>query len=514
MKTVKATLAERNKPAVAFVFALCVGLTGLHVDAEPVTGTWIGASSYKFIDKTNWVNKIRPGRYKETDGNGNVVTNGDFGGTMIFSNESTGWATQLVTENFVSISNMVFRGANIQRFYYPDWGSNQINLEPGGRYEVEESAGQVPYFKAGGSIWICALTEANQYIDIINNSLNGALKIGSLHNTQQVSGQLRPRINFGGQGDIEIISGAWSPSHWTVNRSVQMLVLKQTGNGKLVINTGNGLYFWGLVAPASETERMIEITEGNLLHLEAVGDAAADLNMDVDADLKIVGTGKISFGNGGYSSSYIDIASGKTLTMGVGLKDAYGGGAKGYVVHGGGTLVFTASCTNTIAGMPMIEYSSTVRTPVIGDAGSTTSPLGASTTVALSEGGRLVYTGPGETASRNFLIRWGSTMHLEQAGSGPLEITGRVSPTTINNVTLDLVNDTVLDGTLAGEVADDASGKKLSIEKTGTGVWRINCAASYTGGTAVKAGTLAIGSDGSLPVRWRSDPMVRSKIPQ
>ena len=54
------------------------------------TGYYIGNSAHKLGEINNWKDGIRPGRF--IDGG---VTNGTFGGTMIFADNATGWGVNL-----------------------------------------------------------------------------------------------------------------------------------------------------------------------------------------------------------------------------------------------------------------------------------------------------------------------------------------------------------------------------------------------------------------------------------
>lgn len=454
--------------------------------AGEVTGYYIGNSDHKLGEINNWKDGIRPGRFID-DG----VTNGTFGGTMIFDDNATGWGVNLFTHNpaMVSVSNMVFRGGGLAKdFLVPDYQT--LWLEPGGRLEIEADSEKTLTFGNATFLKIRDAANEGEYVDIVNHSTVHPLRIGSVGNTQVSTSPLKPEFRFSGEGDI-VLAYSYTPNGFSpaANGSAVVFVFNQTGTFK---HEGqHDTYADAIVVPASDTFRRIELnTKGFRLRREGVC-------LDIGADTVITGPQCLDFGQYNYNQSKINVAAGKTLTLDMGkLTTSYGGGnLKGICFTGGGTTVFTERVTNT-AEKVYIEGSAIVKSPVVGAAGSISSPMGAGDGISLAWG-TFVYTGAGETTDRGFEMRYASTAWLEHAGTGPLVIAGDFGTPGSGSSTLRLVNGTDQEATYSGLLADNASGT-LAVAKQGGGLWRIDCAATYTGATTVEGGTLALGPSGSI----------------
>lgn len=474
--------------------ALCLALSLVSMPetafGEEVTGYYIGNSAHSLGNDGNWKDNIRPGRFD--DGG---VTNGSYGGTMVFDDQATGWGTNLYTHSpaMVSVSNMVFRGVSEKAFVIPDYMT--VWLEPGGRLEFEAGSGKTLAFGIGTYLKIQGLTEAGQFVDIVNHSTDNALLLGSFGNTQSVADSLRPEFRFSGEGDIILHANSSTPNGYSAlaNGSIPVFVFNQTGAFRH--EGAHDTFADALIVPASETSRRIELNAHGfrLRRMKSDGDA-----LQIGADTVIAGPATLDFGWDDWDVCRVSVAEGKTLTLDVGkLTTSYKSGSlKGIWFIGYGTTVFTASVTNT-AEKVYIENNATVKSPVVGAAWSETSPMGTNECISLANDGRFVYTGAGETTDRGFEIRYASSACLQQAGTGPLVVAGDFKTPDSGSSTLELLNDTVQDATYSGMMADNGSGK-LAVVKRGGGLWRINCAATYTGTTKVEGGTLALGPSGSI----------------
>jgi autotransporter-associated beta strand protein len=455
------------------------------------TGYYIGNSAHKLGDINNWKDGIRPGRFID-DG----VTNGTFGGTMIFDDQA-GWGVNLYTHNpaMVSVSNMLFRGASEKAFLIPDYAT--VWLEPGGRIEMEEGCEKTLSFGSSTYIKIRDVAQEGEYIDIVNNSSH-PLSLGGVGNTQTSATQFRPQFRFSGSGDIVLSQNSATPNGWSADTqgSSPVFVFNQTGTFR-----HEGLYqtvLSSLVVPPSDTSRRIELVTKGFSIYETYQSSGITNAVTIGADTVITGPQGLSFGDERGTQSYIAVADGKTLTLDVHLlKTAYkNSSVKGIWFKGTGTTVFTSAVTN-LAEQCYIENGATVKSPIVGAADSEVSPMGRGPCVSVANGGRFVYTGSGETTDRGIQIRYASDGYLEQGGTGPLVMSGNCVIANTGNSNLYLVNDTESEATYSGLLADNGSGK-LAIRKTGSGLWRIDCAATYTGATAVNAGTLALGPSGSI----------------
>ena len=482
-------IGRTRKSLAALGLALSiVSLPGVAL-AEEVTGYYIGGSAHSLGNKDNWKDGIRPGRFD--DGG---VTNGTYGGTMIFDDQATGGNESLQTANLASISNIVFKGEMAKAFSIHDW--DMVRVEPGGRLEIEADSGKTLSFGAGTKLMITDVSSAGQYIDIVNNSKENPLLLGSFGNEQTENSQLYPEFRFSGEGDIVLHTNSWTPNGFnplTTGGSIPVFVFNQTGTFK---HEGlDDTYADALIVPASDTSRRIELnTHGfRLCRMQSRGDA-----IQIGADTVITGAAGLDFGYSDWDYCRVSVAEGKFLTLDVGkLTTSYTSGSwKGIWFVGNGTTILTSSVTNT-SECTYIENYAAVKSPIVGAANSEISPMGRGPCVSVANGGRFVYTGSGETTDRGIQIRYASDGYLEQGGTGPLVMSGSCVIANTGSSTLYFVNDTESEGTYSGLLADNGSGK-LAIRKTGSGLWRIDCAATYTGATTVNAGTLALGPSGSI----------------
>lgn len=138
--------------------------------------------------------------------------------------------------------------------------------------------------------------------------------------------------------------------------------------------------------------------------------------------------------------------------------------------------------------------------------GNASSSLGAPTTSAngtidvgsATAAATLLYTGTGETTDRvvNLAGTTGGAT-LDQSGDGLLKFTGALTATGSGAKTLTLQGSTAGTGEIAGAIVDyTGAGGPLAtrVTKAGNGTWTLSGANTYTGTTAINAGTLQIGN--------------------
>ena len=198
-------IGRTRKSLAALGLALSIVSLPEVAPAGEVTGYYIGGSAHSLGNKDNWKDGIRPGRFD--DGG---VTNGTYGGTMIFDDQATGGNESLQTANLASISNIVFKGEMAKAFSIHDW--DMVRVEPGGRLEIEADSGKTLSFGAGTKLMITDVSSAGQYIDIVNNSKENPLLLGSFGNEQTEDSQLYPEFRFSGEGDIVLHTNSWTPN--------------------------------------------------------------------------------------------------------------------------------------------------------------------------------------------------------------------------------------------------------------------------------------------------------------
>ena len=170
------------------------------------------------------------------------------------------------------------------------------------------------------------------------------------------------------------------------------------------------------------------------------------------------------------------------------------------VISGTGHLSWTTTSgsvvlngLNTASGGMTLTGAGGVSVSQIGADGAAGS-LGTATTT-FGSGGRLTYTGAGETSSHLFNL--GSTGgEIDANGSGALILTADLASAAGTKV-LTLGGTSASANQISGAISDGSSGT-TAVTKTGTGTWVLTGANTYTGGTTVTAGTLTLGADNTL----------------
>jgi autotransporter-associated beta strand protein len=230
----------------------------------------------------------------------------------------------------------------------------------------------------------------------------------------------------------------------------------------------------------------------------------------------VVSSGGLTVGLSGSTSAVGSLGSGDVTTSGsitfqrantYNVTNRISGGG-GVIQFGTGTL--TLSPQNTYTGSTQIYAGvlsiSSLNSVNGGEPPFESSCLGAPTTVAtgtigLASGATatLRYTGGGETTDRVVNLRSSASGTIEQAGTGLLKFTSNFTATGASTKTLTLTGSTAGTGELAGAVVDNSATNKTNLAKTGTGTWTLGGANSYTGTTAVSAGTLVVNGSIASP---------------
>ncbi len=170
-----------------------------------------------------------------------------------------------------------------------------------------------------------------------------------------------------------------------------------------------------------------------------------------------------------------------------------------------GTPIYLTCTTNTYAGQTWISNgrlgAASIRN--VGEASSLGKPANVSDgTIRLGSGGNIValmYLGTGDTSDRVIDLA-GTTggVTLDQAGSGPLTLTGGFTYSGSGSRTLTLDGSTAGTGELTGALTNSASGT-IGLRKQGTGRWTLTGANTYGGSTVVSDGELVLsGTDGAI----------------
>jgi fibronectin-binding autotransporter adhesin len=209
------------------------------------------------------------------------------------------------------------------------------------------------------------------------------------------------------------------------------------------------------------------------------------------------------------TSRFLTISgSGNTVVTGI---IANGGTSTASGLTKGGTGTVGLSGNNTYAGRMFIASGTLVVSSlnkVVG--GSPSSNLGAPTTVANgtiwlgssnpTSTGTLRYIGPGETTDR--VIDLPSTTGngaIDASGTGPLSFSSAFTATGAGSKSLTLLGTSTDDNTIGGAIVDNSAANKTSLVKSGEGKWVLAGANTYSGGTTISGGLLAVsGSAASL----------------
>jgi len=187
------------------------------------------------------------------------------------------------------------------------------------------------------------------------------------------------------------------------------------------------------------------------------------------------GTGAIMLSNNGATGTHQITLSANTLTLGGNIGD--GGNGYGLIKAGGGTL--TLSGANTYNGGTTVGAGTLA---LNNGAAGTTSSSAIGTGALTINGGTLDSTVAGITLGTNNTQSWNSDVTF--AGTQSLNMgTGAVTLGTNRQVTV-AANTLTVGGAIGGGA--------YALTKAGAGVLALNGANTYSGGTTLSAGTLAL----------------------
>jgi autotransporter-associated beta strand protein len=221
------------------------------------------------------------------------------------------------------------------------------------------------------------------------------------------------------------------------------------------------------------------------------------MNASVGSTLTLAGnvSGAPSGGTPGIKT-FVVAGAGDTILSGA-LSD---GGASRVNLTTTSTGVFTLSGVSTFSGPVAINGAGTLSVSKIGSRYSTDSNLGSGTNVSFgANNAKLRYTGAGETSDRLFTVTGGTPLTIEQAGTGPLLLTGDFLTTTTSGVDRELVlqGDGSV-GEFAGVFSDYSEARKNKLTKKGTGTWTLSGDNLFKGAVTISDGILRLTPGGTL----------------
>ena len=206
----------------------------------------------------------------------------------------------------------------------------------------------------------------------------------------------------------------------------------------------------------------------------------------------------------------------KPVTVAAIIADSKGPGGGAFLLKKFGAGTLQLSGKNTYTGQTILEsgaLSVSSFNSFTKGKNTASSSLGAPTDIesgeiVIGEEGKdgecaLIYTGTGETTDRVMnLTGKNATLTFVQSGNGLLKLTSDLLISGYGaDKTIALTGDTAGSGELAGNLANpyDRAGKATTtVTKSGTGIWTLSGANTYSGKTTVKQGTLSLASAKSL----------------
>jgi len=353
-----------------------------------------------------------------------------------------------------------------------------------------------------------------------NNTYGGAITLsGGTTEIASDSGTLTLGGGIGGTGQALAIEGAGDVAITSTGINTGAAgSLAKTGNGALVIAAGGD--YTGATTIGSGGE--IIAAHANALGTTGAGTAVSSggalwlsNNITIGAEaLSLVGTGvstdgalKNVSGNNTFGGAItlggattIQAASGTSLNLSGGIT----GAGIALTINGTGNTTISGTGINTSTGGALTKDQSGVLTILASSdyTGGTTLSAGtirvgnnsALGTGAVTTSGGAILASDSSTAralANNFTINGNTTFGEATTGTGDLALNGALAlggagrTITVNNGL------TTVNGVISG-----TSGNALT--KSGTGTLLLNAANTYSGATTISAGTLALGTAGSI----------------
>ena len=448
--------------------------------AEEKVAIWNGKSSAdrSWFTPGNWVGGVVPGLYTTTV-NGTTVTNGSPGWTARFERSGTDWiVTHESGGTLLSISNIVFSGANGTYSIRPNYKA--IRLEEGGGIYVEESHNKNLDFQC--PIGIYNQKNSSSVFVLENNSSKRFNIVKGFSNFVMDGVFGYPHMRIKGSGKTWLMGSFPSNSGFRPYLDVAL----SEGGELHVNNTVDN--FMGVYVPAGLPAQHIVVKSGSLLKPGVLSNSE---QICAYSDIEISGEGKLSLNLTTEASSHLFVNQGAVMTIATAVTNRNNTAAASFRVSGKGIVRFTGR--NTIPQDIDIR-TAIVEARTIGMAGAE-GDIGLGRSIKIEQNGVLRYTGSGETTDRAIVLGYYTNV-LEQAGTGPVTFTGDVVSSNYLG-TIVFGNDTEFPATLAGRIFTGTYNP--IVIKRGTGEWILSGANNTEGMYYLEGGTLTVGSASSLP---------------
>jgi autotransporter-associated beta strand protein len=292
--------------------------------------------------------------------------------------------------------------------------------------------------------------------------------------------------NTPGVLDFNLVAGDVTVRSTVINNGSGAVSVVKSGGADLIL-TGNNSYTGGTT-----------IYAGGL----RVGNSDSALGTGT---LTIARSALLATANGGGArnlANNVVINSGATASLDGGYAPITLSG----IVSGGGSLttassgsVILSNVANTYTGSSTIGGNNTLSITTIKNVGDATGsslgiPASAATgTIGISNSGRLLYTGTGNTTDR-VLNLTGTTANatptIDQSGTGVLRFDSSLTSSGAASKNLTLQGSTAGTGEFAGVIQNNSATNTTALTKAGSGTWSLLGTNTYTGNTTVNAGVL------------------------
>ncbi len=350
----------------------------------------------------------------------------------------------------------------------------------------------------------------------LNNILGNAFEFGGTLDLGGAARTIAAKTNSGVTFDNVISNDAAGGLTITTSNSSNVTlkglntytgITTTSGNGAVTVSNINNTGFAGNLGMNSVI-RLGSATNAGALNYIGAGETT-DRSIDLGgttggATISTTGATGALVVSGGVTASG---AGAKTLTLRGNSAPALVNAINGVIADSssGATLV-TKRDTGTwsLGGLNTYTGTTTVNegTLVVNTLGltGTASSVGEAATVALGSGNNTVvlnYVGAGETTDHTFDLA-GSTgsVTIDTSGAtGALTITGNITASGAGSKVLTLAGSNNLNA-IQGTISNNSVANTTSLVKTGNGSWILSGANTYSGGTLIRNGTLAVSSIG------------------
>ena len=472
------TILPHGRRIAALAIAAALAAAAFARDT-PVTAYWTGASDRYWTNSANWAGGVVPGLVLDGDG----IETGNKNDRALFSGDQTITATSILTSGLTFISNVVFSGS-VPAITF----AQNLPMGQHGVFSIESDVENMPTFSAAFGFGSHVPPTENPYMSIYNKAAGKTLTIlhWGLYTFEGKKKSNDGSVLIYGAGNVSINGwGSWDSG----NGIAPSLYLYQEGDGRLIFNTTymsvRAMYFY------NSGTRKVEVPAGKILNMSGGGYN----QFTAHTDAYIYGDGETWLSGSKGRNGMQGIDPGKTLWIDTFVTSRVVEATLPFppaysLSSGSGTMKITGP--NYIPGPPEAVVSGiTIDTTSMGLKG-VRSQLGLGDGVRLANGGRLLYTGTGETTDRTITITNGTAV-VEQGGTGPVVFNSDVVPE-VSGCTLNLRNSTAYDATWAKGIT-----AAITLKKEGTGRWILSGANTYTGKTYIYGGTLALAAGATLP---------------